>query len=224
MPTCWRTGTPGTIWFPPSSLADLWQRHFWDSRPACPPDPAKRPNPGRSGLRRRLSRAGAGGNAARTGSRSPCTKPPPRNAPSWPPRPSAWSCRSPSATPGWKTPPPQAFDVVTARACAPLPKLLGYAQQFTGPNSVCLFLKGQNVGSELTEAHKSWKMKAQADPKPDRPFGCYTGAERAGRRHDRTRPKNPASWSSPTRRAASVRPPPPSIWAPPWPRSASRPW
>ena len=54
------------------------------------------------------------------------------------------------------------FDVVTARACAPLAKLLGYAQHFAGPNSVCLFLKGQNVGSELTEAHKSWKMKVQA--------------------------------------------------------------
>jgi 16S rRNA (guanine527-N7)-methyltransferase len=57
--------------------------------------------------------------------------------------------------------PPQVFDVITSRACAPLPRLLGYAERFTGPNSVCLFLKGQNVGSELTEAHKSWKMKAR---------------------------------------------------------------
>jgi len=56
---------------------------------------------------------------------------------------------------------PSPFDVVTARACAPLPKLLSYAARFTGPNSVCLFLKGQNVGPELTEAHKSWKMKAR---------------------------------------------------------------
>ena len=77
---------------------------------------------------------------------------------------------------GWKTPRRSAFDVVTARACAPLPKLLGYAQHFTGPNSVCLFLKGQNVGSELTEAHKSWKMKAQADTQPDRSLRCYPGA------------------------------------------------
>jgi 16S rRNA (guanine527-N7)-methyltransferase len=57
--------------------------------------------------------------------------------------------------------PPRPFDVVTARACAPLSTLLKYAERFTGPNSVCLFLKGQNVGSELTEAHKSWKMKAR---------------------------------------------------------------
>src|SRR4051794_26707452 len=52
--------------------------------------------------------------------------------------------------------PPQAFDVVTARALAPLPQLLTYAYPLTGPNSVCLFLKGQNLGSELTEAHKYW--------------------------------------------------------------------
>ena len=42
--------------------------------------------------------------------------------------------------------PPEAFDVITARACAPLHKLLAYAQHFIGPNTVCLFLKGQNVG------------------------------------------------------------------------------
>ena len=76
----------------------------------------------------------------------------------------------------------QAFDVVTARACAPLPKLLAYAQHFTGPNSVCLFLKGQNVGAELTEAHKSWKMKVRQIPSLTDPSGCYSGAEGAGAR------------------------------------------
>jgi 16S rRNA (guanine527-N7)-methyltransferase len=54
---------------------------------------------------------------------------------------------------------PQVFDVVTARALAPLPKLLEYAHKFLGPNGICLFLKGQNVGSELTEAHKYWNMQ-----------------------------------------------------------------
>jgi 16S rRNA (guanine527-N7)-methyltransferase len=56
------------------------------------------------------------------------------------------------------------FDVVTARACAPLPKLLGYAQHFARPRTVCVFLKGQNVGSELTEARKSWNMSLQQHP------------------------------------------------------------
>ncbi|HEX3487322.1 MAG TPA: 16S rRNA (guanine(527)-N(7))-methyltransferase RsmG [Micropepsaceae bacterium] len=56
---------------------------------------------------------------------------------------------------------PQRFDVITARACAPLEKLLSYAQRFWGKSSVALFLKGQNVEVELTEAHKSWKMDVE---------------------------------------------------------------
>jgi 16S rRNA (guanine527-N7)-methyltransferase len=67
--------------------------------------------------------------------------------------------------------PAKSFDVITARACAPLPKLLGYAQSFAGPGSVCLFLKGQNVGSELTEAHKYWNMNVRQIPSLTDPSG-----------------------------------------------------
>jgi 16S rRNA (guanine527-N7)-methyltransferase len=66
---------------------------------------------------------------------------------------------------------PHTFGAVTARACAPLPKLLSYAQHFVDPNSVCFFLKGQNVGAELTEAHKSWKMKVRQIPSLTDPSG-----------------------------------------------------
>jgi 16S rRNA (guanine527-N7)-methyltransferase len=52
------------------------------------------------------------------------------------------------------------FDVVTARALAPLDTLLGYAQQMADKRTVCLFLKGQSLASELTQARKSWRMKA----------------------------------------------------------------
>ena len=55
--------------------------------------------------------------------------------------------------------PPEIFDVVTSRACAPLNKLLGYASRFQGPRTVNLFLKGQAVGQELTEASKYWDMQ-----------------------------------------------------------------
>ena len=51
------------------------------------------------------------------------------------------------------------FDVITARALAPLDALLGYAQQLAGRGTVCLFLKGQSLASELTEVRKSWRMK-----------------------------------------------------------------
>ena len=63
------------------------------------------------------------------------------------------------------------FDVVTARACAPLPKLLSYAQPFQGPNTVNLLLKGQSVDAELTEAHKSWRMQLRRHPSQTDPSG-----------------------------------------------------
>ncbi len=52
-------------------------------------------------------------------------------------------------------------DVVTARACAPLPRLLDYAERFLAPTTVCLFLKGARVDEELTKAAKNWMMRVQ---------------------------------------------------------------
>jgi 16S rRNA (guanine527-N7)-methyltransferase len=65
----------------------------------------------------------------------------------------------------------QAFDVVTARACAPLPLLLAYAQRFWGPGTVGLLHKGQNVGVELTEARKSWRINVRRHPSHSDPSG-----------------------------------------------------
>jgi 16S rRNA (guanine527-N7)-methyltransferase len=47
-------------------------------------------------------------------------------------------------------------DVVTARALAPLPRLLSLAAPLLKTPAIGLFLKGQDVGSELTEAAKYW--------------------------------------------------------------------
>lgn len=66
---------------------------------------------------------------------------------------------------------PEIFDVVTARACAPLAKLLTYAQRFQGPDTVNLLLKGQSVDEELTEATKSWKMRVQRHASQSDPSG-----------------------------------------------------
>src|SRR4029077_7870540 len=49
---------------------------------------------------------------------------------------------------------PHPVDVVTARACAPLDKLLPLTQRFTGPKTVCLFLKGEHAEEELTAARR----------------------------------------------------------------------
>jgi 16S rRNA (guanine527-N7)-methyltransferase len=83
--------------------------------------------------------------------------------------------------------PLQVFDVVTARACAPLPLLLEYASHFLGPNSVCLFLKGQNVGLELTEAHKYWNMKVSQIPSLSDPSGAIVELRELGPRHVESR-------------------------------------
>jgi 16S rRNA (guanine527-N7)-methyltransferase len=54
-----------------------------------------------------------------------------------------------------KTPFIQA-DVITARACAPLQKLLEYAIPFSTKETTCLFLKGAEVESEIENAKKQW--------------------------------------------------------------------
>jgi 16S rRNA (guanine527-N7)-methyltransferase len=47
---------------------------------------------------------------------------------------------------------------LTARALAPLPQLLDMAGEFLGPDTVCLFPKGEGGERELTEAAKGWNM------------------------------------------------------------------
>ena len=79
--------------------------------------------------------------------------------------------------------PPLPFDAVTARALAPLSLLLTYAHRFTGPNSVCLFLKGQNVGLELTDASKYWNMKASQVPSQTDPSAAIVTVRELGPRH-----------------------------------------
>lgn len=60
--------------------------------------------------------------------------------------------------------PSMGADVITARALAPLPKLMRLARPFVGTDTVCLFLKGQDVDLELTETTKSMKMEVERMP------------------------------------------------------------
>lgn len=57
-----------------------------------------------------------------------------------------------------------ACDVVTARAVAPMDKLLGYAQPYFQRGAQGLFLKGERAESELIEARKSWHFEAGLAP------------------------------------------------------------
>jgi 16S rRNA (guanine527-N7)-methyltransferase len=56
------------------------------------------------------------------------------------------------------------FDVVTARALAPLDKLLGYANPLLKRGGIGVFPKGQDVEAELTAASKSWTIEADLVP------------------------------------------------------------
>ncbi len=55
-------------------------------------------------------------------------------------------------------------DVVTARAFAHLPLLLGLAEPFMRLGAKAVFHKGQEYHNELTEAAKSWKIAYDAHP------------------------------------------------------------
>jgi 16S rRNA (guanine527-N7)-methyltransferase len=50
-------------------------------------------------------------------------------------------------------------DCVTARAVAPLHQLIGFAEPLVRRGARALFLKGQDVEVELTEATKCWNMR-----------------------------------------------------------------
>lgn len=62
-------------------------------------------------------------------------------------------------------------DVITARAVAPLDKLLAMAWPFFGPAAIGLFLKGKSVADELTLATKSWKLDSTPVPSRSDPSG-----------------------------------------------------
>ena len=64
-----------------------------------------------------------------------------------------------------------AFDVVSARALAPLDRLLGWAAPLFGPGTTGLFLKGKGVEDELTLARKSWIFDVDLHPSQSDPAG-----------------------------------------------------
>ncbi len=63
---------------------------------------------------------------------------------------------------------PLSADVITARACARLPRLLAHSAALSDPEragpQLCLFLKGKRVDQELTEAHREWNIAAERFP------------------------------------------------------------
>lgn len=60
--------------------------------------------------------------------------------------------------------PPKFFAVITARAFAPLPRLLDAALPFCGPDSRWLLPKGKNAVKELSTLPASWQKRFHVEP------------------------------------------------------------
>ncbi|HEY1796831.1 MAG TPA: 16S rRNA (guanine(527)-N(7))-methyltransferase RsmG [Stellaceae bacterium] len=74
------------------------------------------------------------------------------------------------------------YDIVTARACAPLDRLLGLAEPFIGPGTRCVLLKGERAEDEIAVAREGWNMQVTSRPSRADPRGvvlCLDGVARA---------------------------------------------
>ncbi len=59
---------------------------------------------------------------------------------------------------------PQPFDAISARAFAPLERLLTLAQPFAAPETRWVLPKGRNAYAELEAARKSWHGEFHVEP------------------------------------------------------------
>lgn len=97
-----------------------------------------------------------------------------------------------------ETVPARIADVVTARALAPLDRLLALAAPFVGPQTVCLFLKGERALEELAAARRIWTATAAHYPSLSDPRGfvlrlCGVARAGSGSARGRAPPLRPAS-------------------------------
>lgn len=73
--------------------------------------------------------------------------------------------------------PPPEVEIVTARAMAPLGKLLGYVHPFVEKGALALLPKGGRHQEELTEARKSWTFDVEVIPSRTSPDAAILAIE-----------------------------------------------
>jgi 16S rRNA (guanine527-N7)-methyltransferase len=83
-------------------------------------------------------------------------------------------------------------DCVTARAVAPLHQLIGFAEPLVKKGAKALFLKGQDVEAELTEATKYWIIKPHLHSSRTGGHGWIVELDRIERRNPSASAKAPA--------------------------------
>lgn len=59
---------------------------------------------------------------------------------------------------------PLKADVISARALAPLPQLLEFAEKHLDPEGICLFPKGETVHKEIEDALRLWQFDCRTHP------------------------------------------------------------
>jgi 16S rRNA (guanine527-N7)-methyltransferase len=69
-------------------------------------------------------------------------------------------------------------DIVTARACAPLTRLLEFAKPYLDRGAVGLFLKGRGIEAEVHEALASWTFETTVAPSRSDPSGRIVSIKR----------------------------------------------
>jgi len=79
---------------------------------------------------------------------------------------------------------PFPVDVITARACAPLSKLLGFVEPFLSPSTICVFPKGRKADEELTDSQKNWMIETTRIPSLSDPGARILILEDIRRRYD----------------------------------------
>lgn len=91
-------------------------------------------------------------------------------------------------------------EVVSARALAPLPKLLDYAAPFLAAGAVGVFLKGRDAERELTDARKGWTLTVNEVGSLSDPDGRVLIVRSATRRQDAAdpAPERPPPAGSPS--------------------------
>lgn len=83
--------------------------------------------------------------------------------------------------------PPRPFDVISARAFAPLPRLLDLGTGFSTAKTVWLLPKGRNAASELEALETSWQGDFRLEPSLTDAEAAIIVAENVRRRPKRKR-------------------------------------
>jgi 16S rRNA (guanine527-N7)-methyltransferase len=78
--------------------------------------------------------------------------------------------------------PPRCFGVISARAFAPLDKLLALGEKFSDEGTIWLLPKGRNAQTELEAARASWQGKFRLEPSVTDPESWIVIAEQVRRR------------------------------------------